>query len=182
MPTESKAAIIDELTAKLQRSKAAILIQTQGLSVAEITDLRRKLSGSSTELKVTKNTLLRIASERAQIEGLADVLEGPTTIALGYGEENVVAKALMDYVRTSKVVTIKGGILGHQRLTPAEVESLARTPGRAQLQGQVFGALQGPISLLAHLINAPLRDLAYVLQARADQLSGGAETAAPVAE
>jgi large subunit ribosomal protein L10 len=178
MATEKKAELINELTEKLQRSKAAVLVQTQGLTVAEITDLRRRLGASAGELKVAKNTLLRIASERMQIDDLADVLQGPTTIALSYADEVGIAKAITDYVRTSRVVTIKAGILGRRRLTPAQVESLARTPARPQLQGQVFGALQAPVSTMANLLSAPLRDLAYVLQARADQLSGGAEAAA----
>jgi len=177
VPTPKKAALIEELTEKLQRSKAAVLVQTQGLTVAEITDLRRKLSSSAGELKVAKNTLLRIASSRARIDDLADVLQGPTTIAFGYEDEVGVARAITDYVRTSRVVTIKGGILGKRRLSVAEVESLARAPTRPQLQGQVFGALQGPVAMMANLINAPLRDLVYILQARADQLGGGAGAA-----
>jgi len=171
MPTAKKAALIDELADKLQRSKAAVLVQTQGLTVAELADLRRRLAGAG-ELKVAKNTLLRIAAERARVQDLTDMLHGPTTVAFGYDDEVAIARAITDYVRTSRVVTIKGGILGKQRLNPQDVEKLARAPSRPQLQGQVFGALQGPIATMVSLVTAPLRDLVYVLQARADQLSG----------
>jgi large subunit ribosomal protein L10 len=180
MPTEAKAHIIEELTERLRRMRAAVLLQTQGLTVAELTDLRRKLGANGIDLQVAKNTLLRIASEQAQLENLEPVLHGQTTIALGYGDEVAVAKAISDYIRTARLphpITVKAGILGRSPLSAAQVESLARTPARPQLQAELVGALQGPLSQTYGVISAPLRDLVNVLEARIRQL-GGAEEAA----
>lgn len=172
MPTPAKAEWIDELTDKLRRSKAGVIMQTQGLKVSEITDFRRKLGASKAELQVIKNTLLRIAAERANVQGLTPVLAGQTTIALSYDDEVTVAKVITDYIKTQKTIVVKGGILEQRLISPAQVDSLAKTPPRAQLQAQLVGSLQGPFASLVNLFSAPMRDLAYVLQARVDQLGG----------
>ena len=174
MPTQAKAEWIDELTDMLQRSKAGVLLQTQGMKVSEITDFRRKLGASRAELQVVKNTLLRIAAERAQVDGLNPILAGQTTIALGFEDEVSVAKLVTDYARTQKIIVIKGGILEKRLISPAQVDSLAKTPPRPQIQAQLVGSIQGPVASLVNLLDTVARDLVYVLQARADQL-GGAE-------
>jgi large subunit ribosomal protein L10 len=174
MPTQAKAEWIDELADMLQRSKAGVLMQTQGLKVSEITDFRRKLGASRAELQVVKNTLLRIAAERANVSGLDPILAGQTTIALGFEDEVSVAKLVTDYARTQKIIVIKGGILEKKLISPAQVDSLAKTPPRNQVQAQLVGNIQGPVASLVNLLDTVARDLVYVLQARADQL-GGAE-------
>jgi len=178
MPTQAKAEWIDELTEKLQRSKSGVLMQTQGMKVSEITDFRRKLGASKAELQVVKNTLLRIAAERARVEGLTPLLAGQTTIALGYEDEISIAKLVSDYARTQKIIVIKGGILENRLISAAQVDALAKTPPRAQIQAQVVGSLQGPMATLVNLLSGIARDLVYVLQARADQLGGAAQPAA----
>ena len=174
MPTQAKAEWIDELTDMLQRSKAGVLMQTQGMKVSEITDFRRKLGASRAELQVVKNTLLRIAAERAKVNGLDPILAGQTTIALGFEDEVSIAKLVTDYARTQKIIVIKGGILENRLISPAQVDSLAKTPPRNQVQAQLVGSIQGPVASLVNLLDTVARDLVYVLQARADQL-GGAE-------
>lgn len=174
MPTQAKAEWIDELADMLQRSKAGVLMQTQGMKVSEITDFRRKLGASRAELQVVKNTLLRIAAERAKVSGLDPILAGQTTIALGFEDEVSVAKLVTDYARTQKIIVIKGGILEKRLISPAQVDSLAKTPPRNQVQAQLVGSIQGPVASLVNLLDTVARDLVYVLQARADQL-GGAE-------
>jgi large subunit ribosomal protein L10 len=175
MPTPAKAAWIDELADKLTRCKASVLMQTQGMKVSEITDFRRKLGTSKAELQVVKNTLLRIAAERAQVEGLTPVLAGQTTIALGYDDEVAVAKVVTDYARTQKIIVIKGGILARRMISPDQVDALAKTPPRAQLQAQLVGSLQGPTASLVNVLSAPMRDFVYILQARAKQLGADLE-------
>jgi large subunit ribosomal protein L10 len=179
MPTQAKAGIIQQLVERLRRMRAAVLLQTQGMTVAEMTDLRRKLSNSGIDLQVAKNTLLRIASEQAELDNFEPILHGQTTIALGYGDEVAVAKAIADYTRTTRTahpVTVKAGILGRTPISASQVEALARTPPRDQLRAEVVGALQGPLSQTYGVVSAPLRDLVNVLEARIRQL-GGAETA-----
>src|SRR5258708_30658631 len=84
MPTSEKAAVIEEMTEKLQRARSAVLLQTQGLTVAEMTELRRRLAAAGVELHVVKNTLLGIASQRAQYQALSQNLNCQTTIARTY--------------------------------------------------------------------------------------------------
>lgn len=179
MPTQAKAALIDELTEKLQRTRSAVLLQTEGLTVAEISELRRRLSANGVELHVVKNTLLRIASERAQFKDLSSILNGQTTIAISYDDEVAPAKTISDYlrqVRTGKPVTIKAGILERGPIPADQVEALAKVPPREQLRAQVVGTIQGPLSQTYGVISAPLRDLIYVLEARIRAM-GGAEAA-----
>jgi large subunit ribosomal protein L10 len=173
MPTEAKAAVIDEMTEKLKRARSAVLLQTEGLTVAEISELRRRLSAQKIELHVIKNTLLRIASERADYKDLSNILQGQTTIALSYDDEVAPAKTISDYLRqvkTVKPVTVKAGILERGPIPAAQVEELAKVPPRDQLRGQVVGTIMGPLNQTYGVISAPLRDLINVLEARIRQL------------
>lgn len=175
MPTPQKAEKIDELTEKLGRASLAVLVQTQGLTVKDMNDLRRKMRDAKIEFQVAKNTLLRIATERNNMTAVdKSIFNGPTTVAISYEDEVAAAKAIADYVRTSKIVTIKSGILGGRSLTTDEVENLSKIPGgKNQAKAEIVGSLQGPLATTYSLLTAPLRDLAYVLQARAEQLQQG---------
>lgn len=180
MPTQAKAEKITELQEKLRRSALTILVQTQGLSVKDMEDLRRKLRAVKVELQVAKNTLLRIATERNEWKDLdTSIFNGQTTVAFSYDDEIAAAKAVADYINTSKVVVLKSGILDGRTLSAAQVDSLAKIRGgKDQPKAELVGSLQGPMSTTYSLLSAPLRDLCYVLQARADQLGGGTEAAA----
>jgi large subunit ribosomal protein L10 len=169
MPTEHKNAIITSLAEKLRRMKALVLMQVQGLNVADQNALRHKLRDSGLEYVVVKNTLFRNATRRAGVADVDDVLNGPTSVAIGYDDETSVAKTVLDYVRTSKVVTVKGGMLGTQKLSTAQVESLAKLPGRNALRAQAVGTVQGPLNQTAGLIGAPLRDLVQILHNYAEK-------------
>jgi large subunit ribosomal protein L10 len=175
MPTQAKAQEIDELVAQLERLRAAVLMRTEGLTVAEITDLRRKLGAQNVELHVVKNTLLRIAAERAGYQDISEYLQGQTTIAMGFDDEVAPAKLVSDYLRTArtgKPAAIKAGILERGALTAAQVADLAKTPSKDQLRAQIVGAIQGPMSQTYGVISAPLRDLINVLEARIRELGG----------
>lgn len=175
MPTEAKATVIEEMAQKLDQTKAAVLLSTEGLTVAEMAELRRRLSAAGVELHVVKNTLLRIASERAQYHDISALLNGQTTIALSLLDEVAPAKAVSDYlrtVRTGKPITIKAGILDRAPIPTAQVEALAKVPPRDQLRAQVVGAIQGPLSETYSVLIAPLRDVIYTLEARIQQLGG----------
>ena len=176
MPTQAKAEKIEELTEKLGRAAVTILVQTQGLTVKDMTDLRNRMRAAKIEFQVAKNTLLRIATERNNMTGVdKGIFNGQTAVALGYDDEVATAKAVSDYVRTSKIAVLKSGILGGRSLTADQVENLARIPGgKNYARAQVVGTVQGPMSTTYSLLTAPMRDLCYVLQAHADQLNGGA--------
>jgi len=177
MPTPAKAAVIDEMTEKLKQSRAAVLLQTEGLTVAEMQELRRRLRAAGVELYIVKNTLLRIASERASYSDLSSILKGPTSIALSAGDEIAPAKIIAEYmrqVRTGKPIVIKAGILENAPISAAEVDALSKVPPREQVRAEVVAAIQGPLSQTYGVISAPLRDLINVLEARIRQLGGAA--------
>ncbi len=173
MPTQAKTETIDELTEKLGRATVAILVQTQGLKVKEMNDLRSKMRAANLEFHVTKNTLLRIAAERNNMTGVdKKIFNGQTAVAFSYDDEVSAAKAVADYVRTSKSVILKSGILGGRSLNADEVERLGKLPGgKMQAKAEAVGTIQGPLATVYGLVSAPLRDLCYVLQARAEQLN-----------
>ena len=174
MPTQAKAEKIEELTDKLGRSSIAILVQTQGLNVKGMNDFRGKLRAAKIDLQVVKNTLLRIASERNNMNLDHKLFDGQTTVAFGYEDEVTAVKAVADYVRTSKIVTIKSAILGSRTLSQKQVEDLSKiSGGKNQAKAEVVGILQAPLTNIYSTLTAPLRDLCYVLQARADQLNSG---------
>ncbi len=177
MPTAVKAQLIDEMTEKLGRASAAVLLQTEGLTVAEAQDLRRKLRAQGIELHVIKNTLLRKASEAANYQDISALLSGQTAIAIGYDDEVAPAKAVADYLKTAKTakpVKVKAGILERGPITAKQVEDLAKVPSRDQLRGQVVGTFMGPLNQTYGVLSAPLRDLVNVLEARIRQLGEGA--------
>lgn len=178
MPTQAKSEKIEELTEKLSRATVAILVQTQGLNVKDMTELRNKLRAAKLEFQVAKNTLLRIATERNNMTELdKNIFNGQTAIALSYDDEVAAAKVVTDYTHTSKIVLLKSGILGGRTLTADQVEGLAKIPGgKNRAKAQIVGVIQGPMATTYSLLTAPLRDLCYVLQAHAEQLNGGAIT------
>ena len=178
MPTQAKAEKIDELAEKLSRAAVAILVQTQGLNVKDMNDLRSKMRAAKIEFQIAKNTLLRIAPERNNMVNVdKSIFNGQTAVAFGYDDEVAAAKAVADYIRGSRIAQLKSAILGGRTLTAEQVENLARMPGgKNNAKAQVVGVIQGPMATAYSLFSAPLRDLCYVIQARADQLNAG-ETA-----
>lgn len=176
MPTQAKAEKIDELTGKLGRAVVAILVQTQGLKVKDMNELRSKMRAARIELQVAKNTLLRIATERNRMDNLdKSIFKGQTAVAFGYEDEIATARAVTDYIRTSKIAVLKSGILGGRALTADQVENLAKmSGGKNYAKAQAVGVIQGPLATTYSLLTAPMRDFCYVIQARAEQLKGEA--------
>jgi len=161
MPTPAKAEVIDELADKLGRASVTILVQTQGLKVKDMNDLRNKMRAARLEFQIAKNTLLRIASERNNMTELdKSIFNGQTAVALGYDDEIAAAKAIADYVRTSRIVVLKAGIVGGRALTAEQVENRARMPGgKNYAKAQAVGVIQEPQATTYSLLTAPLRDL-----------------------
>ncbi len=171
MSREKKAQIIEKLEEAFNKSNIGILTDYRGLTAAELGSLRRKLKESGIEYKVVKNTLARLAAERLGRSDLAGLFEGPVAVAFGYGDATQTAKALDDYIRTSRSsLSIKGGFWGAQPLKASDVATLATLPSRDVLIAKVMGGLQSPIYALVSVLNAPIRGVAIALQARIKQL------------
>jgi large subunit ribosomal protein L10 len=139
-------------------------------------ELRSKMRAARIDLQVAKNTLLRIATERNQMDNLdKSIFKGQTAVAFGYEDEIATARAVTDYIRTSKIAVLKSGILGGRALTADQVENLAKMlGGKNYAKAQAVGVIQGPLATTYSLLTAPMRDFCYVIQARAEQLKGEA--------
>jgi large subunit ribosomal protein L10 len=172
MSREGKALIIDSLHESFSRSKVSILTDYRGLKTAELTVLRRRLQAANSEFKVVKNTLARLAAEKAGKGDLSTSLQGPVAIAFGYGNITDPVKVIADYIRETKTMGIKAGLLGDSLLTPEQVMRLATLPSREILLGMVLGQMKAPMSGLLGSLTAPMRGIVGVLQARIEQLEG----------
>jgi large subunit ribosomal protein L10 len=173
MPTARKAQTIDELTELLQESKGAVLLDYRGLDVAAIQALRRTLSGEEIRFHVAKNTLLRIAAERANVEISPDLLAGPTAVAFGMRDEVSPAKAMTTFTRTNRTVAIKGGIVGGRSMNAEQIGRVADLPSRETLLATLLGAIQAPMAQTLGVLQAPAREVAGLAQALADARGGG---------
>ena len=173
MPREKKAQIIDRLQEVFSKCSIGILTDYRGLSVPEITDLRRRLKESGIEYKVVKNTLARFAAERAGKDELASFFVGPVAVALGYGDITEPARVLADYIGTSKAtLSVKGGFLGDSVISVEDVMTLSTLPSRELLLAKVVGGMQIPVLALLGCLTTPIRGFMGMLQARIQQLEG----------
>ncbi len=169
MPTEAKRETVAELVEVFSSHPTSIIADYRGLKVSELGTIRRSLRDKGVEYRVVKNRLARIAAEQAGVGEMSSLLEGPTGIALGSGDEASVAKSFLDAVRPFKTVVVRGGVLRGRRIAATDVTRLSTLPAREVLLGQLAGGIAAPLSTMAGLLSAPLRNLAYALQQVADQ-------------
>lgn len=178
MPTPQKAVQIGELADQLQRSQLTIVTDYRGLTVTDLQNLRSTLRPLNAEFRVAKNTLTRIAAEQVGIDVMQPVLEEPTALVFAYEDIVSVSKAINDFVRTSRILKVRGGVLQNQLLDANAVESIATMPSKQELQGKLLGLLVSPMSRTVGVLSGPSRSLAYLLNARAEQQAGGSEAVA----
>jgi large subunit ribosomal protein L10 len=170
---EKKQERISQLADKLSQSSIVIATDYRGLSVGEITALRRQLQQQGTDYRVVKNTLTSLAAEKAEKRELSPFLKGPTALAFGYGDVVQLAKTLIDYQRSTKTtLSIKGGLLEGRVLSGNEIVTLSALPSREALIAKLMGTLYGPIHSLLYVLSAETRQLLALLQARINQLEG----------
>jgi large subunit ribosomal protein L10 len=171
MLRQEKEHLVAQLVERLRSAETLIVADYRGLSVGEIDDLRSKLLEHGARFSVVKNTLTRRAAEEAGATELLALLDGPTAIAFleSDGDPVAVAKALSDAAR-AQVLTIKGGVLEGTAITPEAVRDLATLPPLETLQGQLAGAIAGPLTTFVLLLSAPLHELVGLLDARIRQL------------
>lgn len=171
MATPQKVQVVEEITELLKRSQLTILANYRGLNVQQIQAFRRDLRESGGQFRVVKNTLTGIAADNAGLEEIRPFLEGPTAIVTS-GEDLVgPAKATQGFARSTRILEIKAGVLEGSVIPASEVERLASLPSREELLGKVVGGLNAPLAGLVGVLSGPVRSLAYVLQARAQQLN-----------
>lgn len=175
MPTPRKVEMMAEIKDRMERASIAIGADYRGLSVSQITELRRAMRPAGAEVKVVKNTLAAMAAKEAGREEMAEIVKGPTALAFGFGDPIAPVKALTEHLRAKRLtIDIHGGWLEGKVLSRADVESLATMPPKEQLLADVIGKLQSPLYNFAGLMQASMRNFAGLVDARANQLEAQA--------
>jgi large subunit ribosomal protein L10 len=174
IPTPQKAVVLEETRERLQRTSAYVVMDYRGLTVAEISVLRREMRKAGAELQVLKNTLFRMAAADTDTVVDDSVLHGPTAVAFGYDDPIAPAKVIADFVKTHPHTAIKGGAVGRHTLNADQVKALAKIPPKPVVLSQLAGTLQAPMSKMAAGLNALPTKMAQLLQALAEKQAGAA--------
>lgn len=162
---------VSEMASLLDRSHGTILTDYRGLTVTEITDLRRRLQQVGAEYHVVKNTLFTIAcGDRA--EHLREHLAGPTAVAFALEDPVGPAKTLFDFIREKRKVEVKAGLIDGALYNAEQVRQLSQLPSRETLIGQVVGAIQSPLYGLVGTLQGVINNFVWTLQAIHDQKAG----------
>lgn len=168
MNRTEKQELIASLHETLKTAELVVITQQTGLTVAEVTNLRRQMRQAGAGYKVTKNRLARLALEGTQFEGLKSLFTGPTAIA--YSADPVAAaKVAVTYANSNEKLTIVGGAMGSQVLDSAGVKALATLPSLDELRAKIVGILQTPATRVASVLQAPAGQLARVFNAYASK-------------
>jgi large subunit ribosomal protein L10 len=166
---------VDDLKDKFGRATSIFVADYRGVSVPEINELRSKLREGGSEdyeYRVTKNSLLRRAVDGTDAAVLMEHFQGPTAIAISYGDPVSLAKVLVDYEKDKEPFELKGGFLDGKALDTGEIATLATLPSLEQLRGKLVGLLQAPATKLVRLLNEPGSQIARLVEARRSSLEG----------
>lgn len=164
MARADKAADVATIAEHFRTSNATVLTEYRGLTVAQLKTLRRSL-GETANYAVVKNTLTKIAAKEAGVEGLDDLLAGPSAIAFIKGDPVVAAKGLRDFAKAHPLLVIKGGYMDGKTLSAAEIAKLADLESREVLLAKLAGAMKASLSQAAALFQAPLAQAARTIEA-----------------
>ena len=178
MSTQRKIDTVADLTDKLSRTQLTLVADYRGLTVAEITDLRRRLRETGAELVVAKNTLTLRAARATGHDALESLLAGPTAVTFAYDDVAKTAKAINEFNKGPRKLVVRGGMFGKNLLPANALEQVASMPSREQVLAQIVGGISSPVAGVVGVINAAITNVLYVLQARIDQQQGPAETQA----
>jgi large subunit ribosomal protein L10 len=163
-----KATAVAELVEHFRAASATVLTEYRGLTVRQITDLRRSL-GRETTYSVAKNTLAKRAAADAGIAGLDELFTGPTALAFVSGDPVAAAKSLRDFAKANPLLVIKGGVFEGKAISAAEVGRLADLESREVLLAKLAGAMKANLSKAAALFQAPLSQAVRTMAALQDK-------------
>ena len=148
---------VNEVVEKMNAANSLVVVDYLGLSVAEVTELRKQLREAGVEFKVIKNTIMRRALDSQDLEYHEEVFQGPTAVAFGMEDAVAPAKILSDFAKEAEALELKGGILEGKVLSKEEIQQIAKLPNR-----------EGLLSMLLSVLQAPVRNVAYAVKAVAD--------------
>lgn len=169
---KKKEAVVDSIKEKLDASQSVVLIDYRGLTVAEVTDLRNQMRKAGVEYQVLKNTMIKRAADKAGIEGLDPILEGPTAVAFGINDPVAPAKILTKFAKDTKKIAIKGGVLAGKAIDVAAVENLAKLPSKEELIAKMLGSLNAPVTGLVMVLSGVTSKFVRTLEAIRVQKEG----------
>ncbi len=181
MARADKATAVADIAEQFKDATATLITEYRGLTVANLAELRRSLSGSAT-YSVAKNTLIKRAASEAGVEGLDELFVGPTAIAFVTGEPVDAAKAIKTFAKDHKALVIKGGYMDGRALSVAEVERIADLESREVLLAKLAGAMKANLSKAAGLFNAPASQIARLAAALQEKKAAEPSAAAPAPE
>jgi len=164
-PRADKVAVVKEITERLNDAEAVFVIEYRGLTVPQIADVRNSLRPNDAQMAIYKNSLAKLAVRDAGIDGLDELLVGPTALTFVKGDVAGAAKALRDSAKTLPALVVKGGVLSGAPMSANDVIALADLPSRDELLAMFAGALQAPLVKTAGLLQALPRNFAYGLNA-----------------
>lgn len=165
MDRMQKEALVADMRSKLESSSLVVVARQSGLTVDEVTGLRRNMRAADAEFKVLKNTLAQIAVNGTKLEGLKEMLVGPT--ALAYSVDPVAAaKALVEFANKNNKIEVVGACLDGKVLQKAEVKALATLPSLDELRGKLLAIINTPATKLATLLQEPASRVARVIAAK----------------
>ncbi|MFW3332035.1 MULTISPECIES: 50S ribosomal protein L10 [Aerococcus] len=148
---------VNEVVEKMNAANSLVVVDYLGLTVAEVTELRKQLREAGVEFKVIKNTIMRRALDSQNLEYHEEVFQGPTAVAFGMEDAVAPAKILSDFAKKAEALELKGGILEGEVLSKEEIQQIAKLPNR-----------EGLLSMLLSVLQAPVRNVAYAVKAVAD--------------
>ncbi|MGX7059971.1 50S ribosomal protein L10 [Vagococcus humatus] len=149
-----KAQIVDQVSAKFKDAASVVVVDYRGLTVEEVTELRKQLRDAGVEMRVIKNSILSRAAVQAGLEGMEDVFVGPTAVA--FSNEDVVApaKIMNDFAEKAEALEIKGGVIEGKVSSVEQITELAKLPNREGLLSMLLSVLQAPVRNVAYAVNA----------------------------
>jgi large subunit ribosomal protein L10 len=177
MNRTEKAQAISELNEGIGNATNAFLMSFKGITVPQVTELRRQVRETGSEYLVVKNTLALIAVKDSPLVALKDQFSGETAVAFNKTDAVLLAKALTKFAKDVPTVTFKGAMLNGQIVPATQIQAIAALPSRDELLSKLLYLMQHPIRGLAIVLNANIRNLAVVLDQVAKQRSGGGEEA-----
>jgi large subunit ribosomal protein L10 len=165
---------VEALKAKFGAAKGIVLADYTGVTVAEVSELRRKCREAEVEYKVIKNTLARIAAREMDLGDLAGHFDGPIAVALSSVDSIAPARVLAGFMKEYQKMTVRAGYFDGRIYSESEVTEIANLPSREQLLGQVVGMVQGPMTQLVYCIETVLRNVVSVVEEAGKKAAGPA--------
>ncbi len=179
MPAQKKIETVAELKERIERATLLASADYRGLRVKEMVEMRRRLREAGLEVRVVKNTLLRIAANETGRPELLEIIEGPTALAMGFGDVIEAAKALSGYAQGAPAgFGLRGGFMDGRVLSAQDLRDLVRVPPRPVLLAQFLGQMQSPLAGFIGLLDAPLHELVGLMQSLLGELPGLVEARA----